>query len=383
MPDVSPEHVSHLIARVYQAGLDTTSWQALVDELSTDFDGVGVSLIGHDMDGRRHLGALTAGYRPEFVATFEQHYAAINPWSQVMAAAPVGTAINSDAMLGREELMRTEFYNDWLRPQSNLIAGVGVIAQSLGSRFLALSFTMADREDALYHAEMVQICALLGPHLRHSFEMSRRLAGSKIHEFKRDQLGSGHAPVFLIDSRGRISTTNSLGEHMRRDGTVVRDGLLSPVRLCDERADTRLQRSLAAIIAGDYAGIAAPFPVLCKGADVEYTATVAPYVPDIDIHDDFLNFIVDDRPVAVLLLTPTPAPDLDTLHASLASLGLTPAEQGLALAIHAGHSLQSYADDRRLSIHTVRNQLRSVFDKLDVRRQSELAVTIGRLSRTH
>lgn len=382
MPDVSAEHLSHLIGRVYEAGLNVSKWQGLVDQLSEDFEGVGVSLLGHDLSGRQHLGALTAGFDPHFIELFETYFASINPWSAGIAASPAGVVMTSDPMVPREHLVRTEFYNDWLRPQDNLISGVGVVAQSTGSRFLALTFTMPSREDERFHDELVQVSSLLGPHLRRAFELSRRLAGADTFGPKREQLGSGHSPVFLIDARGHISTSNPLGESLRTSGAVVRDGVLSPIRLCDARADAKLQRSLAAIRNHTYSGIAAPFPILCKEARLEYTATVAPYVPEIEIFDDFLGFVVDDRPVAVLLLTPTPAPDAETLRSSLAMFGLTPAEQGLALAIHGGHSLQSYADEREISIHTARNQLRAVFDKLDVRRQSELAVTIGRLAHT-
>ena len=52
--------------------------------------------------------------------------------------------------------------------------------------------------------------------------------------------------------------------------------------------------------------------------------------------------------------------------------GLTPAEQRLTLFLSAGGHLMDAAKSFRVSRHTVRNQLRSIFDKVGVRRQSEL-----------
>ena len=52
--------------------------------------------------------------------------------------------------------------------------------------------------------------------------------------------------------------------------------------------------------------------------------------------------------------------------------GLTPAEQRLTLFLTRGGHLMEAARTFSLSRHTVRNQLRSVFEKVGVRRQTDL-----------
>ena len=62
-----------------------------------------------------------------------------------------------------------------------------------------------------------------------------------------------------------------------------------------------------------------------------------------------------------------------TVIATLArDYGLTPAEARLAIALSNGQSLRDIADQHALSKETVRTQLRTVFDKTGVHRQSEL-----------
>lgn len=56
---------------------------------------------------------------------------------------------------------------------------------------------------------------------------------------------------------------------------------------------------------------------------------------------------------------------------------LTASEAAVALQVAAGRDLQSVARDRGVSYETVRNQLKSVFGKLGVHRQSELAARIA------
>ena len=51
---------------------------------------------------------------------------------------------------------------------------------------------------------------------------------------------------------------------------------------------------------------------------------------------------------------------------------LTPAELALVEALSSGQTLRDHAEMKQASIHTARNQLKSVFQKTDTHRQSEL-----------
>lgn len=62
------------------------------------------------------------------------------------------------------------------------------------------------------------------------------------------------------------------------------------------------------------------------------------------------------------------------------SFGLTPAEVRVAALLREGRTLREIAEDLELSIHTVRNQLRSIFDKLGVQRQSDLIRALSGLA---
>lgn len=70
----------------------------------------------------------------------------------------------------------------------------------------------------------------------------------------------------------------------------------------------------------------------------------------------------------------------DRLWASVReSFGLTPAETRLAARLKDGLSLKEAADDLAVSLNTVRNQLRAVFDKMGLNRQSELVRALTQL----
>lgn len=58
---------------------------------------------------------------------------------------------------------------------------------------------------------------------------------------------------------------------------------------------------------------------------------------------------------------------------------LTPAEARLAMALRGGTDLAAYASAAAISKETVRNQLKSVFGKVGVSRQAELAAVLSAL----
>ena len=57
--------------------------------------------------------------------------------------------------------------------------------------------------------------------------------------------------------------------------------------------------------------------------------------------------------------------------------GLTPAETTLALAVAGGAALRDYAEERGVTVGTVRFQMKQVLAKTDCRRQTDLVRLIG------
>ena len=70
------------------------------------------------------------------------------------------------------------------------------------------------------------------------------------------------------------------------------------------------------------------------------------------------------------------------MHDDLQSrYALTPAETEVAMALHGGAALRQIADQRQVSINTVRNQVKSAMAKTGVRRQADLILLVDRQMR--
>src|SRR5690349_5556155 len=86
-----------------------------------------MELLRHDLARGGATSPLTAGYDPVEVARYNDHYGAINPWTAGFARHPPGAVLAADALFPYGELVRTEFWADWVRPLEDRSAGAGVV----------------------------------------------------------------------------------------------------------------------------------------------------------------------------------------------------------------------------------------------------------------
>lgn len=162
------------------------------------------------------------------------------------------------------------------------------------------------------------------------------------------------------------------------------DPLEAGRRLCfhDAENGARLRLLVAAVEKDD--GVA---PQLLRIVDADDEEVLFIYVVPHDrlphslTRTMFAAGSASDDARAVVLLMPDRA--VHENHALLGGLGITPAESRLAARLKEGLSLKDAADDLAIAVSTARNQLKSIFEKLGINRQSDLVrhlTELGQLS---
>ena len=123
MPDIGFDQQNGLIAALYEAGLDSAKWSVFCERLGDALgEDVRIHLQGHDLTTRSNLDMLTANYDPDFLEKYKAHYASINAWLPALANVPVGRVFTDLDLLEREELIKTEFWADYIRPLDDMAA---------------------------------------------------------------------------------------------------------------------------------------------------------------------------------------------------------------------------------------------------------------------
>ena len=201
------------------------------------------------------------------------------------------------------------------------------------------------------------------PHLMRAATLAARLGFEKTRSAV-DTLASLGFPAAAVTAQGRLLVHNALAaEH----GDVWTTGI-GDLLLLHDRVSAQLFRLAMETIAGP--GGTRSIPVRGGDGAVRHVLHVVPIRRSA--HDIFSSA------AAVVVLTD--AVDRSGSPALLQALfDLTAAEARLARQLAAGVSLEDFATASNRSLATVRNQLRSIFEKVGVTRQSELVRVLTRL----
>ena len=370
MTDISIDDYDRLVHQIYRASTAPKEWSVFLDDLSNLLGSSMVCLQVHSAVAGHSLGLLSSAADPDFLRAYESYYAGLNVWAPGMLAAPIGKCIQSDDLFPRDEFLKTEFYNDFMRVEGVISASAVALHRS-PSRFLYLSGNIRETNAEQVQSPMRRMFELLGPHIFRSIELMRMVPRSADGEDLYATAERSAAAVFFIDQAGRLVHENRNGSELRREAGIVEMVGLGQFSLIDRSADVIFERALAAIKRQDYLQLQGSITIRSVSGRPR-RATLLPL--QRDAAPTIFDRAFEDRPIAMLVI-PIPSAIAEPA-APLGGYGLTKAELALALSIADGLSPKEYADRRGISLHTARTQLKSVFAKTGINRQSQLAPLI-------
>lgn len=370
---LTPEALADLIGMIYEAAVDPVLWPRFLDRFAIAMDARSALLWSHDFashgaqfgnDATSFSGAV--GFDPDFLDSYGTYYSHVNVWSRNEAALAEGVAVNSSMLYPDAGLSRTEYFNDWLRPQEirYAIGGIVVKRATLGVKLSALR----PESRGEYQEDELAFYRLLIPHLQRACALHRKLAASRVAaEGGLDTLDLLPTGIWLFDATGVVIHANRAARDVaqRSNGlSLGKDGLPT----CTASAQTSQLRAMIARACrtGTGAGTSPGGMML-----VHRLASAQPLqvlVAPLPHRNDPLGL----RAAAVAFISDPSVDSLAPEDVLRHSFGLTRAEARLVSALVSGVSVADYAGMNERSRNTVRSQLKSAMAKLGVRRQADL-----------
>jgi len=362
---------------IYEAALDPGLWGPVMERIADAIGGGGGWLSqlsvadgsgGQDDDPMSRID-------PTWPQRYLEHFSMRNPLHNVPDAGAyfqgwtTKVVLDTDIM-AKHDLMTTEYYNDFMRPQDVHSVVMFRLARR-GDEIAVVNITRPERNGPFSAAD-IAYCEAIHPHLVRAYELSqrfgatRRLSGALANVL--DQSPHG---LFLLDDDGRLRHANRNGERMlaQSGGPRLAAGRLTATNPADAR---RLEGLIGAAGSADGArrtsgsmALAMPerrLPLSITVSPVR-SERFSPFAPGHTI-----VVCVTDLEVGVSV----PEQKLRELF------GLTPAETKLALAIFDGQTPAEAAEALGISHNTARNQLGRVFEKTGANRQAALVRLIMR-----
>lgn len=346
-----------LVGLIYQAALEPCGWRRFIDEMDNVLEGVYLSFYGHDTITGCPVDVITTRYPHEHVKNYVSYYNEINPFIKPIADAPAMLIQRSERWVAERELMKTEFYADFLRPMEDAFTGGGGAILNEDGAVMIMSGQVRRRDGDDKADQLIETVRFLAPHLRRAFQIRRALAGASIKSQQFLEKIPGAA--LIIDGDSRIMSKNCEADALLKDGHVCRINTMGELRLWDLKADSALRAEIRRMRSG---ALPVPFSRLARSEGGQpYLLTLAPLGEELDSHDPFTRFSGQRR--ALVVLRGPKDPDAAGIAALEDAFDLSPSESALATALFRGFVLNEYAHSKGVSIHTVRNQLKSLLRK--------------------
>jgi len=365
------EQLSAILAEIYDAALDPGRWQAVTERIAGLFQGVGV-LFAQDSRSPTSSVFSTAGIDSGYLDSYVAHYAGVNIWTPAVAALPVGAVVTNDDVAKRRRFERSEWRNDWLRPQGLYHGTAAVLAKADG---VVTEFSVMRPEAAgVMTPEQLALLSLLVPHLQRAIRVHQELSTAKaglhgaLAGFERLATAA-----LIVDRTARVLFANASGERLLRGNDGLRGGRDGVLRAESPPVTERLHTLIAGAVRtaglrGADPGGTLPLP---RHEGRPLLALVSP------LRAERAGLLFPPQAALVLVRDPDRAPAVDT--ASLRALhGLTRAEAAVVAELANGCSPETIAAEGGIGIETVRTHLKRSMAKMGVRRQAELvALALG------
>lgn len=353
---------------IYGAALGECGWQDFLDRLASALPNGRSAMHYHDLATPSSHVPSVSGFEAKDIEQFNAHFAAVNPWiPKAMLVAP-GQGVVGEQILPRGELIKSEFYNDWLKRQTGCETSVGVTIIRSATRTFMLS-TCTSSTDTDLNQQAAEQYTVLAPHLKRAFDLLRKRETLACgHGEGQDLLDSVGVGVIYVTENLRVRSMNGSAERMQSGDAPVR---VSPGgRLALQSAEAAAALELLALRHGTQAQ---PHVSLIKAANgAVYRVTLVRLRSDVFV--ELLN-----GPTVAILIEPATSLLPEERREHLKEMhGLTPAEVRIASGLAAGLSLREMAQAHGVSYETIRTQLKSIYTKTEVNSQAALVSLLMR-----
>lgn len=376
------EHISDAISR---ACIDPSAWQDVTDGVLSTFPGTKVAVVGHDTTLACNVPGAFSGYDAAYGPSYEAYYSRIIPNLHRWTSLPLGRVAHVWEIMSEEELLRSEYYNDWLRPQEDARqAVVAVLQRDPGRQFLLTAQVEQRVVDHTMEPVMAAMRAAY-PLMRHALEINRMMLGLRIDSaMLRLGLEPDGAAILLLSATGGILYANARAEALLAEGTLVRHDQVGRVDFQEGDASLRLAGALSSRSGSRAASFRSRGAVVvggeAKARGVTYDVRLMRLAPDVLDRLQLSLLMHAPAPSHLLVLRPV-ARAADEVGVIARRLGLTRAEAEVALALDEGLTVAEIAAARAVSVHTVRSQVKEALGKTGHHRQADLIRAVERLKR--
>jgi DNA-binding CsgD family transcriptional regulator len=344
--------MDRILDLIYDAAGDDGLWPAALTAIADLTGSEGGILFGQSVSAEQVYFDFNGRLDPECNRIYQERHMQ-NPWSLAMEVEPVGRVVLSDEVVALNDLKRTAFYDEVLRPQA--IGHNAMIALAARNDFrVAFNICRGNGRGGFEAAER-QVFETLAPHLRRSVTLGFRLTGYlALRNAAFDVIDKLTDGVVVMGPRGHVLFANQTACSLEAEGTLKLNPSIGTWSPTHSRRLTSLVRS--ALTGG--AGGTASTPSF----DSSRLLTVVVVGLRSGELSNLYEARISDAACAAFVIDPLRR---ETVGAQqlMDAYGLTKAEARVALTASSGRTMAEAGLSLGLSPNTVKTHLSRVFAK--------------------
>jgi DNA-binding CsgD family transcriptional regulator len=364
LPHFNASKLENIVARFYEAAIDSRLWPVALDELSQAVGAQGASLV----ERRSNCGAgmvCSTSIEEAMDVFVRENWSARNyRFERGIAVAKQNGVVTEGMIASSRELDREPMQTGFLqRFGLRWFAGLAVVSEPDAD--ILMSIDRKATSEPFSRSEVSVLRRAL-PHIKRAGQLALASSASLSSGILRGLDQFGRAAI-LLDKGERVLEANERAETLLGNGISIVDGRLAATSRDVNPEFQRLLNSATRVFQGEILGPMA-LPRLSRRPLIAHVA------PIVRSGDEIF------RRAKVLVMFVDPEEKKQTAaHLLRRAFGLTAAEASIALSISRGEDLRRAADVNRIAYETARVHLKAIFVKTQTRRQVELAILVNRL----
>jgi DNA-binding CsgD family transcriptional regulator len=346
-----------LIELIYAVLLGEASWPQFLDALMAGVPlGRAVMVMHGIADPEQGYVPINVGFDAKSIEIYNAHFAPLNVWQPPLARQRIGVGFIDEELLPPADLVRSEFFNDYLVPNDIYAMACAKIGDD--EKYAFSIATLSERNDAQLKQVMADRLTSLGPHLRRAFTYYKKEPASRVAA----ELGAAlfdaiENGVAVIGDSASVKAISNTGQAMLAKDSPARISPLGRFGLRDAQHQAILNRMLERKY---------------EGANVISLLSHATKLTLIRMNKDDISLYFEGPTVIVLMeRVGNGATAFDPEFVAHA-YGLTKAETRAVSGIVAGKSVDQIAREASLSRETIRVQMKSLYAKTGASSEADI-----------
>lgn len=356
-----------LVTRLYEAATNGELWPVALESMVRFIGNSGVHLFLTDENTGLVRQDAYFGMPEKLMIEYNNGQVVDCPRVENALAHPEYRLLYDYQHIDERGIDRSEYYR-WLQKSGDGIRyylGAQLFPTAGRPSWISFPFRHSEGHAQSTHMERLK---LFVPHLERALRVSQQfgtaslLSSALAHSIDREVRA-----LIVMGTSGNVLYASDAAEDLARKSKWIRLSRAG-IHLTNPNLDQQLQHGLAncrQIVERNSADAATEIEISVPDGD-SYRLSLAPLM----LQGRMFGI---DQPAVVVTITRIGAQEAEVRRRLQ---GLTGAELALALAVARGCTLVGYARGRGISLHTVRAQLKVVFEKTGTHRQAELVSLI-------